>query len=147
MISRNYLLSALFLLLFLTGCAAGGTAVSAPDTYQPTPADIGGKWKSERAFYIIFDEQSGTFSASNNEDAAEAKQGILGSFMLENGRLSLIEDAASESCPGVEGLFEAVMTAEGRLRLSIIKDGCLYRVEGMFQGGQGGYRLLEFQRR
>lgn len=131
---------------FHSGCMSGETAVPAAINELPTTADLAGKWKSEHGFYIIFDDESGTFSGSNDEQAAAAELGILGTFALVGDQLSLVEHDDSDSCPGVVGQFEAVITADDKLRLSIIEDPCIYRVEGLFQGGQGGYRLLEFRR-
>lgn len=133
-------------MLLLASCSTDVTAVSPARSSPPTTAELDGKWKSEYGFYIVFNEQEGAFSASSVEDAADAGLGILGTFSLSDDELRLIENDDSESCPGVEGLYDARLTRDGQLRLTIIEDDCIYRVEGMFKGGKGGYRLLQFRR-
>jgi hypothetical protein len=46
----------------------------------------------------------------------------------------------------VEGRFEAAMPGDDKLHLTIIEDDCIYRAEGLFRIGQGGYPSLKFQR-
>jgi len=139
-------LLALIFIPLLSSCTNSSTAESTVSASPPTTAALAGKWKSERGFFILFDEQNGTFSGSNHEDAADAGLGILGTFSLADDQLRLVENDDSASCPGVEGIFDIAMSNDGKLRLTIVEDACIYRVEGLFQGGQGGYRLLEFQR-
>jgi len=146
-------LLALILIQVLSSCTTGAVPASSPTAVPPTTADITGKWESEHGFFIIFDDQNGSFSGSNVEEAADAELGILGTFSLTDNRLSLVENDDSESCPSVEGLFEAAIegpqtsaTRGDKLHLTIIEDDCIYRVEGLFQIGQGGNPSLKFQR-
>jgi hypothetical protein len=140
------LLAAIFLSFFLSGCLPQGTAVPTSTPVPLSTAALDGTWKSEYGFYFLFDAENGRFSGSNDEQAANAGLGIPGSFTLYGDQLSLVEDSASDSCPDLEGRFTAELINQDTLRLTIIDDPCIYRVEGLFQGGQGGYRLLEFQR-
>jgi hypothetical protein len=146
-------LLAIILIQLLSSCTTNVDPNSSPTVVPPTAADIAGKWESEHGFFIIFDDQSrgfrhfdGTFSGSYVEEAADSELGILGAFSLADNHLRLVENDDSESCPGVEGLFEAAMPGDDKLHLTIIEDDCIYRVEGLFRIGQGGYPLLKFQR-
>jgi hypothetical protein len=130
-------------LLLLSACALPQAAVT------PVPAtleELDGLWRSDNGFYILFDTAGATFSASFDQFAAEQQLGILGTFRLQEDRLILVEDMESESCPGLEGQFKAELFANELLLLTIIDDPCLYRVEGVFQGGQGDDRSLAFRR-
>ena len=140
------LLALLFMTYFLSGCLPSATAVPTSTPVPLTTAALNGTWKSEYGFYVVFDAENGRFSGSNDEQAAAARLGILGNFALQDDQLSLVEDNDSDSCPGLEGQFAALLSNKDTLRLTIIDDPCVYRVEGLFQGGQGGHRLLEFRR-
>ena len=139
-------LAAIIFIYLLSACAIGSMTDSRPTPPPPTTADLAGKWESEYGFFIIFDGEEGVFSGSNDEGAADDRLGILGTFALDGNELRLVENDDSESCPGTEGLFETAVTHDGKLRLTLVEDNCIYRVEGLFQGGQGGHRLLEFKR-
>lgn len=129
---------------FLTGCVGIQTKIT--PAAPPSPKEIVGTWKSRNNFYLIFDDADGSFSFADSAKSAEAKAGPHGSFTLVDSELHLLESADSEVCPGIEARFQAEIVRDGNLRLTIIDDPCIYRVEGVFQGGQGGNVFIEFRR-
>ncbi len=140
------LLALTLMIFFLGSCTPSATAMPTSTPVLLTKDALNGTWKSEYGFFFVFDAENGRFSGSNNEQAAAAGLGIPGTFDLHGDQLSLVEDNDSDACPGLEGLFAAVLTNKDTLRLTIIEDPCVYRIEGLFQGGRGGHRLLEFRR-
>ena len=112
----------------------------------PTLSEIVGTWKSTNSFYLILDDQDRSFSFADSTEAAKSKIGPHGRFLLIGSELLLQESTDSEICPDLEGRFQAEIVREGNMRLTIIDDPCIYRVEGLFEGGQGGNRFLEFRR-
>ena len=68
--------TAFILILFVSSCipARMGESVGTP---QPlTTADLDGKWKSEYGFYILFEEENGSFSGSYDQQSADTGLGI-----------------------------------------------------------------------
>ncbi|MDX1413744.1 MAG: hypothetical protein R3293_06105 [Candidatus Promineifilaceae bacterium] len=107
--------------------------------------DIAGTWKSSNNFYLIFDVDDKSFSFADTAEAAKAKNGPHGNFTLTDNELHLTESENSLVCPNLEAVFQIEITRLGNLRLTIVEDPCIYRVEGVFQGGQGGNRFLDFR--
>jgi hypothetical protein len=140
------LLALVSILFFASSCSTGQTAVPVATAAPLTISNLAGLWESEYGFFFFFDAQDNTFTGSRDEQAARDKLGIMGTFELTGDQLSLVENEDSDSCPGQEGLFEAALTRDDKLRLTLVEDPCIYRVEGVFQGGQGGHRLLQFDR-
>ncbi len=142
------LISILFVLFntsaTLAGCVSSPTM--ATPFIPPSLNEIVGTWKSRNNFYLILDDADKSFSFADSAQAAEEKLGPYGSFTLNGSELHLLESSDSEICPDIKARFQAEIVRNGNLRLTIIDDPCIYRVEGVFQGGAGGNRFLEFRR-